>query len=634
MSTDASLPTTARGRPLGRPRSRRRFPRGRSDDALVARVRAGDERAFELVFDRYHRSLLAFCRHMLASNEEAEDALQHTFMAAYRALRTSERPIRLKAWLYTIARNRCLSVLRARREHAALDDGHAASDGLAADVERRAELRGLLADLEQLAEEQRAALVLFELGDHSHDEIAEILGVRREKVKALVFQARESLAGWRRARETPCVEIREQLATARGAAFKRATLRRHVARCEGCAAFEAEVRRQRVAMAGAAPGGADGGAEGGDPGRRGLSAGGGGSLAGLGGAAKGVAAKTLLCAAVAGSAGSAGYVAVREVELHDARGPVAATASDVSHKGGHGGARAVKPSVSAQTAAPVVVAAAAPAAAPARPAVASDARGRHGKQEAWMRRDGRHHRHGAGDGPRRAAATDGRGRGGDSQRGGQQGGRGGGGRGGGERGGFGRSGAQPGDSGRGGTAQRKRFADRGGSTRPGTSAERGNSAGAAAPPATAGPASRGAHRRRPARQLGAAHRRRPARRLRAAHRRRPARRLRAARSLRRRRRGRASRGRCRPGRFLGGPSCLTVVLRPQGRTARAARAYGPASLGDWPRSAARRDGPGDKTGQAPRRAARERQLRSRSAGRATQAPRRGTGLRRRRPCGR
>ena len=347
MSTDASLPTTARGRPLGRPRSRRRFPRGRSDDALVARVRAGDERAFELVFDRYHRSLLAFCRHMLASNEEAEDALQHTFMAAYRALRTSERPIRLKAWLYTIARNRCLSVLRARREHAALDDGHAASDGLAADVERRAELRGLLADLEQLAEEQRAALVLFELGDHSHDEIAEILGVRREKVKALVFQARESLAGWRRARETPCVEIREQLATARGAAFKRATLRRHVARCEGCAAFEAEVRRQRIAMAALLPVVPTVGLKAAILGAAGLSAGGGSSLAGLGGAAKGVAAKTLLCAVVAGSAGSAGYVAVREVELHDARGPVPATASHVSQKLGHGGARAAKPSVSA-----------------------------------------------------------------------------------------------------------------------------------------------------------------------------------------------------------------------------------------------------------------------------------------------
>jgi DNA-directed RNA polymerase specialized sigma24 family protein len=98
LSTDASLPTAARVPALGRPRSRLRFPRGRSDDALVARVRAGDERAFELVFDRYHRGLLAFCRRMLASDEEAEDGLQHTFMAAYGALRSSERPI-LKAWL-------------------------------------------------------------------------------------------------------------------------------------------------------------------------------------------------------------------------------------------------------------------------------------------------------------------------------------------------------------------------------------------------------------------------------------------------------------------------------------------------------------------------------------------------------
>jgi RNA polymerase sigma factor (sigma-70 family) len=358
----------------------------------VARVRAGDERAFELVFDRYHRSLLAFCRHMLGSGEEAEDALQHTFLAAYRALRTTERPIRLKAWLYTIARNRCLSLLRARREQVAFDEGHAAADGLAADVDRRAELRGLLADLEQLPEEQRAALVLFELGDHSHDEIAEVLGVRREKVKALVYQARESLAGWRRARETPCVEIREQLATARGAALKRATLRRHIARCEGCAEFEREVRRQRVAMAAVLPvvpavglKSAVLGAIG-----AGAGAGGGGSLAGLGGAAKGVAAKTLVCAAVAGSAGSAGYVAVHEVQMHDARGFAAAT-SHHPRKAGKAAASAARAASTAKPlaapAAPVVVAA---AAAPAK-GVASGGRapGEHrgqGRHGGWSKR--------------------------------------------------------------------------------------------------------------------------------------------------------------------------------------------------------------------------------------------------------
>jgi RNA polymerase sigma factor (sigma-70 family) len=349
LSADASFTTTARVRAPARPRLRLRVPRGRSDDALVARVRAGDERAFELIFDRYHRGLLAFCRQMVASHEEAEDALQHTFMAAHRALGASDKPIHLKAWLYTIARNRCLSILRARREQVVLDEGHAATDGLAADVDRRADLQGLLADLERLPDDQRAALVLFELGDHSPDEIAEVLGVRREKVKALVFQARESLASWRRARETPCVEIREQLATLRGAALKRAILRRHVARCEGCAEFEVEVRRQRAAMAALLPVLPTVGLKAAVLSAVGVGAGGAGggaSLAGLGGAAKGLAAKTMLCAAVAGSAGSAGYVTVREVELHGGhfRAPAAA-ASHVQHRAAKRAAPAAKPIV-------------------------------------------------------------------------------------------------------------------------------------------------------------------------------------------------------------------------------------------------------------------------------------------------
>ena len=95
----------------------------RSDERLVARVRARQRRAFEVVFDRHYRGILAFCRHMLGSREEAEDAVQHTFIAAHRDASSTTTPIRLKAWLYTIARNRCLSILRARpRAAAELDD--------------------------------------------------------------------------------------------------------------------------------------------------------------------------------------------------------------------------------------------------------------------------------------------------------------------------------------------------------------------------------------------------------------------------------------------------------------------------------------------------------------------------------
>jgi RNA polymerase sigma factor (sigma-70 family) len=465
LSTDASFSTTARVPARGRPRPRLRLPHGRSDDALVARVRAGDERAFELVFDRYHRGLLAFCRRMLASDEEAEDALQHTFMAAFRALRDSDRPIHLKAWLYTIARNRCLSLLRARREQVAFDDGHATGNSLAADIDRRAELRGLLADLEQLPEEQRAALVLFELGDHTHDEIAEVLGVRRDKVKALVFQARESLAGWRQARETPCIEIREQLATARGAAFKRAGLRRHVARCEGCAEFETEVRRQRSAMALLAPVVPTAGLKAAILGAAGIGAGasagaGGGSLAGLG-AAKGLAAKTMLCAAVAGSAGSAGYVAVREVQMHDARGDVPGAAAHASHRARASAARGAQ---TAQAAKPVVISQAAPPVAAAATAAATAPKPSHAAG-AERRRDGKghHRRHGFGDGTHRAAGHNGRWQRGSAQgRSGRDGGR---------RHGFGRGD----DSGRADAAQSSASADSGGPAK-GGSADRAQSA--------------------------------------------------------------------------------------------------------------------------------------------------------------
>ena len=237
------------------PARARRLPRV-GDDRLVARVRAGDDAAFEIIYDRYYAGLLAFCGHMLGSRQEAEDALQHSFASAYRALRGGAGDIELRPWLYTIARNRCLSALRAQRAHVSAD-GLAADfgpfEGMSSQVQLRADLRELVDELQRLPDDQRAALVLFELGDESHAQIAAVLGVRREKVKALVFQAREALMRARDARATPCVEIREQLATATGRVDRRSVARRHIDRCPGCADFEREVRRQRAAFAAILP---------------------------------------------------------------------------------------------------------------------------------------------------------------------------------------------------------------------------------------------------------------------------------------------------------------------------------------------------------------------------------------------
>jgi RNA polymerase sigma factor (sigma-70 family) len=211
----------------------------------VALVRAGSNTAFEAAYDRHHRAILSFCRHMLGSQDEAEDAVQQTFFAAYNDLLASEKPIHLRAWLFTIARNRCFSMLRSRREQPVEKLMEPVSEGLATQVQRRQDLRDLVVDLHGLPDDQRAALVLAEMGALSHEQIADVIGVPTDKVKALVFQARESLCASRRARETDCGEIREQLSTLRGGALRRGNLRRHLRECQGCREYRNEIDRQR-----------------------------------------------------------------------------------------------------------------------------------------------------------------------------------------------------------------------------------------------------------------------------------------------------------------------------------------------------------------------------------------------------
>src|SRR5256886_13540140 len=75
-------------------------------------LRGGNGHAFEAIVDRYETRLLGFCRQMLGSTEDAEDVLQEVFVNAYRAMLADNREIKLRPWLYRIARNRCLNHLR------------------------------------------------------------------------------------------------------------------------------------------------------------------------------------------------------------------------------------------------------------------------------------------------------------------------------------------------------------------------------------------------------------------------------------------------------------------------------------------------------------------------------------------
>ena len=216
-----------------------------ADDRLVAFVRRGDPAAFETLYERHSAELLSFCMYLLGSRQDAEDAVQTTFAAAYRALLAHERPVSLRPWLFTIARNDCLSILRKRKPWEELNGEPALRGDPFRELELREEVRHTVAGLLELPERQRAALVLAEMHGLSQAEIGTVLGVRAEQVKAFVYQARSHLISARRARDADCVEIRDELATARGAALLRRRLRGHVRSCAGCRAYADGVARQR-----------------------------------------------------------------------------------------------------------------------------------------------------------------------------------------------------------------------------------------------------------------------------------------------------------------------------------------------------------------------------------------------------
>ena len=86
-----------------------------SDARLARRAATGDERAFATIYQRYHQDLYRFCLAILGNPEDAQDALQNTMVKALRALPGERREIQLKPWLYRIAHNESIDLLRRRR---------------------------------------------------------------------------------------------------------------------------------------------------------------------------------------------------------------------------------------------------------------------------------------------------------------------------------------------------------------------------------------------------------------------------------------------------------------------------------------------------------------------------------------
>jgi RNA polymerase sigma factor (sigma-70 family) len=167
--------------------------RTQSDDRLVALARAGHERAFEAIVERYRRPLLRACRRVLPA-ARAEDALQQALVAAWTALRRGDDVRELRPWLHRIAHNTALNQLRvAGYDYDELRDALTGSAAADEELERRLIARSALTGLAALPERQREALLQIAVQGRGQEEVARDLGISEPAVRQLVHRARTQL---------------------------------------------------------------------------------------------------------------------------------------------------------------------------------------------------------------------------------------------------------------------------------------------------------------------------------------------------------------------------------------------------------------------------------------------------------
>ncbi len=169
--------------------------RALGDERLARMVENGSEHAFAAIYGRYAPVLHGYCRSLLRDEEEAGDALQNAMLKALQAMRRAGRSGPLRPWLFRIAHNESVTIIRARgRRPGPLDESLVAgADDAFRRASAREQLAALLEDMQHLTEHQRGALVMRELGGLSYDEIGEALETTPLAARQAVFIARKRL---------------------------------------------------------------------------------------------------------------------------------------------------------------------------------------------------------------------------------------------------------------------------------------------------------------------------------------------------------------------------------------------------------------------------------------------------------
>jgi RNA polymerase sigma factor (sigma-70 family) len=227
---------------------------GQTDENLVEQASGGDERALATIFRRYQDDLFRYCVALLGNADDAADALQNTMVKVLRALPGERRRLNLKPWLYRIAHNESIELVRKRQDYDSIDpDALVGLEGPEASAETRERLRQLIADLRELPERQRGSLVMRELGGLSFEQIGAAFETSAAVARQTIYEARIGLQEMESGRAMECAEVRHKLSDGDRRVFRRRDVRAHLRSCPGCGDFEAAICSRRTDLAAISP---------------------------------------------------------------------------------------------------------------------------------------------------------------------------------------------------------------------------------------------------------------------------------------------------------------------------------------------------------------------------------------------
>lgn len=169
-----------------------------SEEVDAARVRdclAGDPQAFAALVERYEKPVFNVAVRMLRNPEDARDVAQTVFLKAYQNLSSYDPQFKFYSWIYRMAINESLNILRLRgRSAGPVDEQLAADDAGPTELLATDQLRGAVLDaVQKLDPEHRAVIVLKYFVDRSYEDMGQILGIEAGTVKSRLYEARQQL---------------------------------------------------------------------------------------------------------------------------------------------------------------------------------------------------------------------------------------------------------------------------------------------------------------------------------------------------------------------------------------------------------------------------------------------------------